>query len=102
MTGGLVSAACQNEARRLRRAGVNRIEAPAAALKTGTARGWTANPEVAPARSPRDGRVWVLFGLCDAVGWPAVEAGATGGRAAVGTVLPEPPQQAGTCRLQRG
>jgi hypothetical protein len=77
MTGGLVSyAACQNEARRLRRSGVNRIEAPAAALKPGTARGWTANPEVAPAHSPRDGRVWVLFGPCDAVGWPAVEAGA--------------------------
>jgi hypothetical protein len=77
MMGGLVSyAACQNEARRLRRAGVNRIEAPAAALKAGTARGWTANPEVAPAHSPRDGRVLVLFGPCDAVGWPAVEAGA--------------------------
>jgi len=77
MTGGLVSyAACQAEARRLRRVGAQRLEAPAAALKPGTARGWVANPEVTPAPAARDGRVWVLFGPCDAVGWPAVVAGA--------------------------
>jgi RES domain len=77
MTGGLDSyAACQREARRLRHAGAERIEAPAAALKPGAARGWTAHPEVKPAPSPRNGRVWVLFGPCDAVGWPAVVAGA--------------------------
>ncbi|MCW5661839.1 MAG: hypothetical protein KIT60_29400 [Burkholderiaceae bacterium] len=76
MTGGLLSyTACQNEARRLRRAGAKRLQAPAAALKPGTARGWTAAPGVAPAPTPRDGRVWVLFGLCSAVGWPAVVAG---------------------------
>ncbi len=76
MTGGLSSyAACQAEARRLRRAGAKRIEAPAAALKPGTARGWTAAPAVAPSATPRDGRVWVLFGPCRQVGWPAVLAG---------------------------
>jgi hypothetical protein len=76
MTGGLVSyAACQTEARRLRRAGAQRLEAPAAALKPGAARGWVANPEVAFAATLRDGRVWVLFGPCEAVGWPAVVAG---------------------------
>src|SRR6185503_19151463 len=62
MTGGLLSyAACQAEARRLRRAGAKRLEAPAAALKPGTARGWTAIPAIAAATRPRDGRVWVLF-----------------------------------------
>jgi hypothetical protein len=77
MTGGLLSyAACQVEARRLRRAGAQRLEAPAAALKPGSARGWTAMPAIADAPAPRDGRVWVLFGSCDAVGWPAVIAGA--------------------------
>jgi hypothetical protein len=77
MTGGLLSyAACQAEARRLRRAGAKRLEAPAAALKPGTARGWSAAPAIAAASTPRDGRVWVLFGACNAVGWPAVIAGA--------------------------
>jgi hypothetical protein len=76
MTGGLVSyAACQAEARRLRRAGARRLEAPAAALKPGAARGWVASPDVMPAGTSRDGRVWVLFGPCDALGWPAVVAG---------------------------
>jgi hypothetical protein len=69
-------AACQAEARRLRRAGAKRLEAPAAALKPGTARGWSAAPAIAAASTPRDGRVWVLFGACNAVGWPAVIAGA--------------------------
>jgi hypothetical protein len=77
LTGGLSSyAACQAEARRLRAAGAARLAAPAAALKPGTARGWTAAPDVARASTPRDGRVWVLFGPCTAVGWPAVVAGA--------------------------
>lgn len=76
LTGGLDSyAACQAEATRLRAAGATRLEAPAAALKPGTARGWTAAPAIAPAAEARDGRVWVLFGACDAVGWPAVVAG---------------------------
>ena len=76
MTGGPVSyAACQAEARRLRRAGARRLEAPAAALKPGAARGWVASPDVMPAGTSRDGRVWVLFGPCDALGWPAVVAG---------------------------
>ncbi|MBE7417487.1 MAG: hypothetical protein HS128_06950 [Ideonella sp.] len=77
LTGGLASyGACQAEARRLRAAGAVRLEAPAAALKAGTARGWTAAPAARPASAARDGRVWVLFGLCSAVGWPAVVAGA--------------------------
>jgi hypothetical protein len=59
----------------LRRAGAQRLEAPAAALKPGAARGWVANPEVVVASKARDGRVWVLFGPCDAVGWPTVVAG---------------------------
>ncbi len=77
LTGGLGSyAACQVEARRLRAAGAVRLEAPAAALKPGAARGWIATPEQTQAREPRDGKVWVLFGLCQAVGWPAVVASA--------------------------
>jgi hypothetical protein len=76
LTGGLSSyATCQAEARRLRKAGAERLEAPAAALKPGTARGWTAAPAVKSAATPRDGRVWVLFGPCQQVGWPAVVAG---------------------------
>lgn len=77
LTGGLGSyGVCQAEAQRLREAGATRLDAPAAALKPGTARGWTAAPATAPAAKPRDGRVWVLFGPCDVVGWPAVVAGA--------------------------
>jgi RES domain-containing protein len=77
MTGGLVSyTACQAEARRLRSIGAKALEAPAAALKPGTARGWTALPDLTPSASSRDGRVWVLFGPCESVGWPAVVAGA--------------------------
>lgn len=76
LTGGLSSyVACQDEARRLRTAGAKRLQAPAAALKTGAARGWTAAPATAPATDPRDGRVWVVFGGFDAIGWPAVTAG---------------------------
>lgn len=77
LTGGLSSyPSCQDEARRLRQSGAKRLEATSAALKPGTARGWTAMPAHAPGPTPRDGKVWVLFGACDAVGWPAVVAGA--------------------------
>lgn len=76
LTGGLRSyGACQAEARRLRDAHATRLEAPAAALKPGTARGWKAAPDIAAAPAPRDGTVWVVFGQCDSVGWPAVVAG---------------------------
>jgi hypothetical protein len=76
MSGGLSTyAACQAEARRLRKAGAERLEAPAAALKPGTARGWIAAPAIKSAATPRDGRVWVLFGPSPLVGWPAVVAG---------------------------
>ena len=77
MTGGLGSyPACQAEAKRLRATGARRLEAPAAALKPGTARGWTALPDERSAPVARNGRVWVLFGPCASVGWPAVVAGA--------------------------
>lgn len=77
LTGGLGSyATCQAEARRLRDGGATRLEAPAAALKPGTARGWIALPGTMPAAEPRDGTVCVLFGPCAAIGWPAVVAGA--------------------------
>jgi len=76
LTGGLSTyAACQVEARRLRDAGARRLEAPAAALKPGTACGWTAAPEQVRSAEPRDGKVWVLFGPCTAVGWPAAVEG---------------------------
>lgn len=76
LTGGLSSyPACQAEARRLRALGAQRLEAPSAAVRPGTARGWTAMPHLAPGAAPRDGRVWVLFGPCRAIGWPAVVAG---------------------------
>lgn len=75
-TGGLATyTACQAEARRLRSLGARRLEAPAAALKPGTARGWTALSDLTLAPTARDGRVWVLFGTCASVGWPAVVAG---------------------------
>lgn len=77
-TGGLSSyPACQDEARRLRAAGHDRIEAPAAALRPGTARGWVAAAVgMAPAVAPRDGLVWVLYGLQASTGWVVVDAGA--------------------------
>lgn len=76
LTGGLNSyGSCQLEARRLRAEGALRLEAPAAALQPGTARGWIAEPAVAPSPKARDGRVWVVFGACSLVGWPATVAG---------------------------
>lgn len=67
-------AVCQAEARRLRNAGAEQLEAPSAALLPGTAHGWTATASLATG-SPREGRVWVLFGPCDAIGWIAVDGG---------------------------
>lgn len=77
-TGALSSyPACQDEARRLRAAGHGRIEAPAAALQPGAARGWAATAAgIAPAEPARDGIVWVLYGAPDLTGWVAVDAGA--------------------------
>ncbi len=67
---------CQAEAERLRQRGFARLEAPAAALLPGGASGFTSSPTLSAAKVQRDGRVWVLFGPCDAVGWPAVVDGA--------------------------
>lgn len=75
--GGLAShAACQAAARALRAAGATEIEVRGAALLPGAARGWQADPLLRPATAARDGRVWVLYGECAAVGWPVVDGGA--------------------------
>jgi hypothetical protein len=69
--------ACRAEARRLRAAGGTRIEAPSAALLPGAAAGWRvrgADLERSP--TPREGRVWVIFGAVPLVGWIAAEAAA--------------------------
>lgn len=68
--------ACRREAARLRALGHDRLEAPAAALLPGGASGWQSGETLTPEPTARDGRVWVLFGACTAVGWPAVVAGA--------------------------
>jgi RES domain len=75
--GGLDSyATCQAEAKRLRDLGSSRIEAPSAALISGGASGWVANPIINSSSTSRDGRVFVIFGpQSSLVGWPAVEAG---------------------------
>lgn len=78
LTGDLHSyAACQQEARRLRGDGVQRLQAPSAALVPGGASGaFSTDSGLAPATPMRDGRVWVLFGVADMRGWIAVDAGA--------------------------
>ncbi len=69
-------AECQQEARRLRAAGAQALEAPAAALQTGAARGWHASHHgITLATTGRDGLVWVLYGPLQARAWPAVEGG---------------------------
>jgi hypothetical protein len=68
---------CQAEAARLRAAGAVRIQAPSAALISGGARGWVADPDERPAPMRRDGVVWVLYERpATIVGWPAAEASA--------------------------
>ena len=70
--------ACQAEASRLRRMGADGLEAPAAALLPGGARGWRVDGGLRPGR-PRNGRVFVLFGRRpDLVGWRAAAAGRPG------------------------
>lgn len=77
LTGGLDSyGACQREAARLRTLAATRIDAPSAALKAGSARGWIAAPHITPAACARDGRVVVLLGARpDLAGWPVAEPG---------------------------
>lgn len=68
--------ACQSEAKRLRALNTARIEAPSAALVSGGACGWVVDPVVNRSSTPREGRVFIIFGPQPTiVGWPAVEAG---------------------------
>ncbi len=68
-------AACQAEARRLRAAGAQRLQARGAALLPGSAGGWLATGAANVPAPPRDGMVAVLFGPCDAIGWVVVRGG---------------------------
>lgn len=70
--------ACQAEASRLRRLGAAGLQAPAAALLPGAARGWRVDGGLQPGES-RDGVVYVLFGRrTDVVGWRATAVGRPG------------------------
>lgn len=70
-------AVCQQEARRLRAAGAQRLQAPSAALLPGGAQGWFATGTgLLPATPLSDGLVWVLFGANSVRGWIAVDGGA--------------------------
>ena len=69
-------ARCQDEARRLRAGGADKLEIRGAALLPGCAAGWTASEELIPAFPGRDGLVWVLYGPSSAVGWIVVDSGA--------------------------
>ncbi len=76
MTGDPSSyAACQDEARRLRRQGATALLAPSAAVKRGEAAGWRMDPQ--DTRGPsRDGQTIVLFTHpAELVGWCAVRYG---------------------------
>ena len=74
--GGLGSyPACQDEAARLRDAGVTALEARSAALKDGSAAGWRVEIGFQEG-PPADGRVFVLFGpRPDLIGWLIVDRG---------------------------
>lgn len=66
---------CQEEARRLRKAGSRGIIVPSAALVAGSAAGYRVDGGFQEG-SPRDGRVYVLFGVRPtAVGWAVVDEG---------------------------
>jgi len=69
-------ASCQDEARRLRAAGADAIEAPSAALRPGGARGQFTRGGLVEAPDV-DGVVWAIFGAPpDSRGWAAVDVGA--------------------------
>ena len=76
LLGGLPSyETCRIEARRLRIEGVEAIQAPSAALKSGGAGGWKVDAGERAAE-PRDGTTYALFGKQPAcTGWPVVDAG---------------------------
>jgi hypothetical protein len=66
---------CRVEARRLRAAGVMRIEAPSAALTSGEGAGFHVGTAGLVRAAARDGRVIVHFGvLPEAQGWCAADA----------------------------
>jgi hypothetical protein len=68
--------ACRREAARLRAQGAERIEAHGAALLPGAAHGWNAGAVGhRPSVTPRDGRVWVVYGVQPLTGWAAVHSG---------------------------
>lgn len=76
LRGGLDSyTTCQQEARRLRRAGARGLRAPSAALVSGGARGWRVENGLREA-PPRDGSLIVLYGAQpEATGWRACAEG---------------------------
>jgi len=68
-------AACQAEARRLRRFGARGLGAPSAALHAGSPSGFRTDGDLVPAE-PRPERTFVLFGRRPAlVGWSACAGG---------------------------
>ena len=77
MTGGRDTYwACQQHARHLRARGAKRLVAPSAALMPNGAAGREVVNEFERPASPRDGRVFVIFGdPAGLVGWKAVERG---------------------------
>lgn len=76
LTGGPSSwPACQRQARELRARGIQRIAAPSAALRPGSAGGWSVRGGLRRGE-PRSGRVIVDYGPGDRfVGWRCVEHG---------------------------
>lgn len=76
-TGGTSTyAACQREARRLRTAGHNGLEATSAALLEGGASGVVVSDAgLTRAEPSQDGKVWVLFGPHELRGWIAIDGG---------------------------
>ena len=72
-------AACRDEARRLRAQGATRLEAPAAALVAGGARGHRVESRLRPG-PPREGLTIVLYGRRPSlVGWRAAHEGRPAG-----------------------
>jgi hypothetical protein len=68
--------ACQAEARRLRAAGAIALTVRGAAVLPGQARGWrVGGGGLVPDSLERHGRVWVVFGSIELIGWVVVDGG---------------------------
>jgi RES domain-containing protein len=82
LRGGLETyAACQEEARRIRRRGATAIEAPSAGLRPGGARGQLVRGRHLVEAPPRDGRTLALFGVRRELrGWACMDEGRPTGR----------------------